>query len=111
MITKLCRWPNGTLSIVTADDQQDLFKQLMNDDVCTFEEVDSPHGLIIDIQRGFNIHFRLTDEGEFEFDGLREVAMPTLERLYPHFMAASKIGYKTKKAAIAAAKAAVAKER
>ena len=111
MQTYLCRWPNGTLSIVTAEDKDDLNKQLLGDEVCTFEEMDSPDGLIIEIPRGFRIHLHLNELAEFEFYGFRRDAMPTLERLYPHLAAAMKVNCKTKKAADTAARAAAAKER
>ena len=42
MITRLVRWPNGMLSIVTAEDEKDMARQLMKEQVCTDEEMDSP---------------------------------------------------------------------
>ena len=111
MITRLVRWPNGMLSIVTAEDEKDMAHQLMKEQVCTDEEMDSPHGLVIDMPKGFNFHFRLNDQAEFEFQKFTEEGMPTVERLYPHLAVVYRTGYKTKKAAIAAAKEAVAKER
>jgi hypothetical protein len=75
------------------------------------EENDSPHGLVIDLPRGFSIHLNLTDEADFEFRGFCDGSMPTFERLYPHIATVTKVGCKTKKAAMKAAKEAVAKER
>ena len=64
MPTYLVRWPNGLVSIATADDMKDLSLELAKDEVCT-----------------------------------------------EHLYAVMKVPYKTKKAALAAAKEAMAKER
>ena len=105
------RWPNGTLSIVSAEDEQSIIKQLTKDDVGNVEENDSPHGMVIDVPAGFTIHLDLTDDADFEFRGFAADSMPTFERFYPHIAAVMKVGYKTKKAVMAAAKEAVEKER
>ena len=112
MPTYLVRWPNGTLSIAAADDIKELSHELMKDEVCTEAEMDSPHGMIIEMPKGFRLHFEISDEVDLQFvQGFPQDAMPTIERLYPHLAAVMKVGYKTKKAAIAAAKEAMEKER
>jgi hypothetical protein len=77
MITRLVRWPNGTLSIVSAEDEQSIIKQLTKDGVGIVEENDSPHGMVIDVPAGFTIHLHLTDEADFEFQGFAADSMPT----------------------------------
>ena len=52
MITRLVRWPNGTLSIVSGEDEPSLIKQLTKDGVGNVEENDSPHGMVIDVPAG-----------------------------------------------------------
>ena len=112
MPTYLVRWPNGTLSIAAADDIKELSHELMKDEVCTDEEMDSPHGMIIEMPKGFRLHFEFDDEVDLVFvHGLSLDARPTVERLFPHLAAAMKVGHKTKKAAMTAAKEAMAKER
>ena len=49
MPTYLVRWPNGLVSIATADNMKDLSLELAKDEVCTERERvkrewDSPHG-------------------------------------------------------------------
>ena len=61
--------------------------------------------------KGFRLHFEFTDEADLEFHGFPPDAMPTIERLFPHLAAVMKVAYKTKKAAMAAAKEAMEKER
>ena len=111
MPTYLCRWPNSNLSIAVADDIKDLIQEFMKDNAFEGEEWDSPHGLIIEMPKGFRLHFAFDDDGTMHFAGFPKDAMPTVERLYPHFAAAMKVGYKTEQAADAAARAAMAKER
>ena len=116
MPTYLVRWPNGLLSIATADDVKDLSEELAKDEVCTKKEwerreFDSPHGRIIELPKGFRLHFEFTDEVDLLFHELPSDAMPTIERLFPHLAAVMKVGHKTKKAALAAAKEAMEKER
>jgi hypothetical protein len=112
MKTYLCRWPNGTLSIVTAENDNELRQELMKEGVCLEnDEWDSPDGLIIEMPKGFRLHFYFNDEADLMFFGFPQDAMPTVERLYPHLAAAFKVPYKTKRAALAAAKEAVEKER
>jgi hypothetical protein len=96
---------------VTADDHSELSKELMKDDVCTQEEWDSPHGIIMEMPKGLRLHFYFDDDIDLMFFGFPPDAMPTFERLYPHLAAVMKVGYKTKKAAMAAAKDAMEKER
>jgi hypothetical protein len=116
MPTYLAQWPNGLLSIATADDMKDLSLELAKDEVCTEREKvksewDSPHGLIIELPKGFHLHFEFTDEVDLLFHELPRDAMPTIERLFPHLAQVMKVGHTTKKAARAAAKEAMVKER
>ena len=67
MPTYLVRWPNGTLSIAAADDIKELSHELMKDEVCTEEEMDSPHGMIIEMPKGFRLHFEISDEVDLQF--------------------------------------------
>jgi hypothetical protein len=111
MPTYLVRWPNGLLSIATADDIKELSQELAKDEVCSEREWDSPHGLNIELPKGFRLHFEFTDEVDLLFHELPPDAMPTIERLFPHLAAVMNVGHKTKKAAMAAAKEAMEKER
>jgi len=116
MPTYLVRWPNGLVSIATADDMKDLSLELAKDEVCTERERvkrewDSPHGLIMELPKGFRLHFEFNDEADLEFHPFPSEAGPTMQRLFPHLYAVMKVPYKTKKAALAAAKEAMAKER
>jgi hypothetical protein len=104
------------VSIATADDMKELSLELAKDEVCTERQVetgewDSDHGLIMELPKGFRLHFEFTEEADVEFHPLPSEAGPTLERMFPHLYAVMKVGYKTKKAAMAAAKEAMAKER
>ena len=92
------------------------------------------------LHKGFHLHFEFTDEVDLLFRELPRDAMPlgssmikpcglshslltcsrsvqtssfanTIERLFPHLAAVMKVGHKTKKAAMAAAKEAMQKER
>ena len=111
MPTYLCRWPNSNLSIAVADDIKDLIQEFMKDNAFEGEEWDSPHGMIIEMPKGFRLHFVFDDDGTMHFAGFPKDAMSIVERLYPHFAAAMKVGYKTEKAADAAATEARDKER
>ena len=102
MPTYLVRWPNGLLSIATADDIKDLSLELAKDEVCTEKEWDnrewdSPHGMIIEMPKGFRVHLKFTDDVDLLVHPLSRDATPTLERLYPHLTAVMKVSYKTKK--------------
>jgi hypothetical protein len=99
------------LSIVTADDIKELSRAMLKDNVCSQEEWDSPDGMVIEMPKGFRLHFEFSDEADLLFHGFPPDAMPTLERLYPHLAAVMQVGHKTKKAAMAATKEAMAKER
>jgi hypothetical protein len=83
---------------------------LIEERTCSVEEADSPHGVIIDVPRGFCIHLFLRDDGGFDFRGFTADSAPIIERLYPQLAAAAKGDYKTKKAGWAAVKEAVKKE-
>jgi hypothetical protein len=110
MPTYLCRWPNGNLSIAVADDLKDLTQELIKDDAEEAGEWDSADGLIIEMPKGFRLHFAFDDDATMHFAGFPKDAMPTVERLYPHLAAAMQVRYKTKRAALAAAKEAMDKE-
>ena len=116
MPTYLVRWPNGLVSIATADDIKDLCLELAKDEVCKEREAvndewDSPHGMIIELPKGFRLHFEFDDEADLVFHPFPSEAGPTLERLFPHLAAVMKVGHRTKKVAMAAAKEAMEKER
>jgi hypothetical protein len=104
MPTYLCRWPNGTLSIAVADDIKELSHEILKDDVCSEEEWDTPDGMVIEMPKGCRMHFSFDDEATLHFHGFPKDALSTVERLYPHVTAAMKVPYKTKKAALRAAK-------
>ena len=62
MPTYLCRWPNGSLSIAVADDIKDLTQELLKDNAFEAGEWDSEHGLIIEMPKGFRLHFVFDDD-------------------------------------------------
>ena len=107
----LVRWPNGPLTIAAADDTDQLFQELLKDDVSTEEAWESPHGMVIEVPKGFRLHFPFSDHVELIMHSDSDDSIPTFECWYPHITAAMKVGYKTRKAAMAAAKEAVEKER
>lgn len=56
----LVRWPQGWLSIVTADNIREPPQELAKDGICSNGEWDSPHGMIIELPKGFRLHFEFT---------------------------------------------------
>ena len=110
MKTYVCRWPNGNLSIVAAENEQDAPKELVKEPQCTLEE-SAAEGIVIELPKGFRLHFELTDTGEFAFQGFPQDALPTLGRLYPHLAALFNTPFNTAEEADAAAAKAVALER
>ena len=106
----LCRWPNGRLSIVAADDENEVVREVRTNLVCPIEEVLSGDGVIMELPKGFHVHLQLAEDGQFEFYRFGPDARGTLERLYPHLMALYDVGFKTEEEADAAAAKAAAIE-
>ncbi len=71
----LCRWPNGDFSIVWAPNKTLAIE--------TLDELDNAEGCPISAIRDFMAHFRLTDEGAFEFEGFGEETEDAVWRGYP----------------------------
>lgn len=110
MTAYLCRWPNGVLSILAGDSQEEVVEALSYSGVCSVEEAvgeNAKPGIIMPLPKGLRIHLHLTDGGGFEFRGFPDEAIETLRTLYPHLIALTEQPFKTKKAALAAAKKVV----
>ena len=72
----LCRWPNGDCSAVWARDEQDATLKL--------DEVGDAEGYAISRLPEFQVHFRLTDEGNLELDDFGDETEPAIWRVcYP----------------------------
>jgi hypothetical protein len=103
----LCRWPNGVVSIVAAENEEEVVKQLTADGISSMEDAfraDAKPGIIIPLPKEMRVHLHFTEDFGFEFHGWPAEATPTLRTLFPHLMAATEVPHKTKKAAVAAAK-------
>ncbi len=61
----LCRWPNGDCSVVLAASEQDALIKL--------DEVDNAEGCPLVQLDDFQVHFRLTDDGELALESFGEV--------------------------------------
>ena len=68
----LCRWPNGDCSAVWARDEQDATLKL--------DEVGDAEGYAISRLPEFQVHFRLTDEGNLELDDFGDETEPAIWR-------------------------------
>lgn len=103
----LCRFPNGVVSIVNAESEDEALTELSQDRVCTLEELEGGAPIIMEMPKGFRVHVYLDDAGDFRFCGWTLDAMPTIRRLFPTLTALYEVGFKTKRAGrIAQAKAA-----
>ena len=72
----LCRWPNGDCSVVWAANKGEAIENL--------DEVDNAEGCPLMAIRDFMVHFRLSDEGEIQFEGFGEATEDALFQLaYP----------------------------
>ena len=71
----LCRWPNGDFSFVLATSKEAAVEAL--------DEVDNAEGCPLSVVRHFMVHFRLADEGTFEFEGFGEATEEALRQAYP----------------------------
>ena len=61
----LCRWPNGDCSVALASSEQDALIKL--------DEVANAEGYPLVRLDDFQVHFRLTDDGELTLEGFGEV--------------------------------------
>ena len=61
----LCRWPNGDWSAVLAQHEQDAIIRL--------DEVSNAEGCPLVQLDDFQVHFHLSDDGDFMLEGLGEV--------------------------------------
>jgi hypothetical protein len=76
----LCRWPNGDCSVVWARTKEDAIVEL--------DQVGNAEGCPLIPLRHFQVHFRLTDDGQLEYEALGErtrdrllaLAYPVLEQ-------------------------------
>ena len=72
----LCRWPNGDCSAVWARDEPDATLRL--------DEVGDAEGYAITRLPEFQVHFRLTDEGNLALDDFGDETEPAIWRVcYP----------------------------
>ena len=71
----LCRWPNGDFSFVWAANREAAVE--------TLDEVDNAEGCPVSVVREFMLHFRLGDDGTFEFEGFGEATGDAIWRAYP----------------------------
>ena len=72
----LCRWPNGDCSFVLAPNKGAAIEAL--------DESANAEGCSLTILRDFMVHFRLSDSGELEFEGLGEATEKAVfEQAYP----------------------------
>ena len=71
----LCRWPNGDFSFVWAANQEAAVEGL--------DEIDNAEGCPLSVVREFMLHFRLADDGTFEFEGFGEATGDAIWRAYP----------------------------
>ena len=72
----LCRWPNGDCSFVLAPNKGAAIEAL--------DELANAEGCSLTILRDFMVHFRLSDSGELEFEGLGEATEKAVfEQAYP----------------------------
>ncbi len=70
-----CRWPNGDFSFVSAADREVAVEAL--------DEVDNAEGCPLSVVRDFMAHFRLAEDGTFEFEGFGEATEEALWQAYP----------------------------
>ena len=61
----LCRWPNGDCSVVLASSEQDALIKL--------DEIANAEGCPLVRLDDFQVHFRLTDDGELTLEGFGEI--------------------------------------
>ena len=71
----LCRWPNGDFSFVSAASKEAAVEAL--------DEVDNAEGCPLSVVRHFMVHFRLANDGTFEFEGFGEATEETVWTAYP----------------------------
>ena len=72
----LCRWPNGDCSVVLASNKGAAIE--------TLDELANAEGCPLTVLRDFMVHFRLSDSGELEFEGLGEATEEAVfEQAYP----------------------------
>src|SRR3990172_12647957 len=72
----LCRWPNGDCSVVRAKNKGEAVELL--------DEIGNAEGCPLIPLSTFMVHFRISDEGEIEFDILGEATEHVLfESAYP----------------------------
>ena len=71
----LCRWPNGDFSFVSAANKEAAVEAL--------DEVDNAEGCPLSVTKDFMVHFRLVDDGTFEFEGFGEATEEALRQGYP----------------------------
>jgi len=71
-----CRWPNSDVSFVMAPTKRRAIERL--------DEVGNAEGCLVLRVPGFQVHLKLTDDGEFEFEKFGEVTYSSILRsLYP----------------------------
>ncbi len=71
----MCRWPNGDFSFVSAADRQEAVE--------TLDEIDNAEGCPLCVVEDFMVHFRLEEDGTFEFEGFGEVTAEVIWKAYP----------------------------
>ena len=72
----LCRWPNGDCSFALAPNKGAAIE--------TLDELANAEGCPLTVLRDFMVHFRLSDSGELEFEGLGEATEEAVfEQAYP----------------------------
>ncbi len=71
----LCRWPNGDSSFVSATSKEAAVEAL--------DEVDNAEGCPLSVVRHFMVHFRLAEDGTFEFESFGEATEEALRQAYP----------------------------
>ena len=71
----ICRWPNGDSSFVSATSKEAAVEAL--------DEVDNAEGCPLSVLKDFMVHFRLAEDGTFDFEGFGEATEEALRQAYP----------------------------
>ena len=71
----ICRWPNGNFSFVFARSKLEA--------VHTLDEMGNAEGCPVRMAKEFMVHFRLTDDGHFEFKEFGEGTDYEISKEYP----------------------------
>lgn len=71
----LCRWPNGDFSFASGVNKVDAIESL--------DEIGNAEGCPLYAVGEFMVHFRLADEGTYEFEGFGEATEDAMRKAYP----------------------------